>query len=225
MRFLHFFFVVIAVLIASAGRASGSKLTPAISFKYSPTKRLLRADITNGEERVVNIPGFDKISKALTSSKTKELQNRLKADESLGNAFKTLGLSTMPIGKNNFIERKMVAKLLSSRSFQVWSQHAAKINKQDPAGEMLTALTSVFGEKTVAIMIDLGKHSWGSSTVAKQLERAQFDKWYAKNLYLTADDALKNVLKVKRSEIHANPREKFVWEAYSKYILNRVMKY
>ncbi|KAG3116872.1 hypothetical protein PI124_g531 [Phytophthora idaei] len=39
-----------------------------------------------------------------TSSKTKELQGLLKVEDNLGNNFKKLGLSTMPIGKNDYIK-------------------------------------------------------------------------------------------------------------------------
>ncbi|KAG3060242.1 hypothetical protein PI124_g22949 [Phytophthora idaei] len=168
----------------------------------------------------VNIPGLEKISKAFTSSKTKELKALLKADDDLGNASKALKLSTMPIGKNGFIETKMVVKFLSSRNFKVWSEHAAKLNKQDPEGAMLTALTNVFGEKEVAIMILLGKHSWSSSGAAKKLETALFNKWYTIDKYRTADDAFTNVLKADRNTIHQYAREKAIWGDYSTYITN-----
>ncbi|KAF1792379.1 hypothetical protein GQ600_7121 [Phytophthora cactorum] len=127
--------------------------------------------------------------------------------------------------KTGFIETEKVVKLFSSRNFKVWSQHAAKMNKQDPAGEMLTALTNVFGEKNLATMILLGKHSWGSSSVAKKLEKAQFNKWYAVDKHQTADDVLEKVLNVKRKDIHRNSREKFIWADYMNYIRNRVIHY
>ncbi|KAF1792137.1 hypothetical protein GQ600_114 [Phytophthora cactorum] len=212
-------------LFASSDRASAtreSKLRPANGpirlLVNAPTKRLLRAYSTDEEERgmPVNISGLEKISKAFTSSKTKEL----KADD-LGNAFKALKLSTMPIGKNGFIETNMVV----TRNFKVWSEHAAELNKQDPEGAMLTALTKVFGEKEVAIMILLGKHSWSSSGAAKKLETALFNKWYTIDKYRTADDAFTNVLKADRNTIHKYAREKAIWGDFSTYITNRVMKY
>ncbi|ETN07625.1 hypothetical protein PPTG_12967 [Phytophthora nicotianae INRA-310] len=172
-----------------------------------------------------NIPGLEKISKAFTSSKTKELQGLLKADDSLGNAFKTLKLSKMPIGKDGFIETEMVVKFLSSRNFKVWSQHAAKLNKEDSYGAMITALTNVFGDKNVAIMVLLGKHSRSSSGVSKKLETALFNKWYTVDKYRTADDMFAKVLKANRDTIHGYAREKFIWGDYSKYITNRVMNY
>ncbi|KAG6952924.1 hypothetical protein JG688_00013050 [Phytophthora aleatoria] len=116
-----------------------------------------------------------------TSSKTKELQGLLKVEDNLGNYFKKLGLSTMPIGKNDYIE--------------------------DPDGAMFTALTNVFGEKNVATMILLGKHSWGSSTAAKKLEKAQFNKWYAK------DNHLSNSREGAEREINRHPYE-FSGEIY-----------
>lgn len=93
----------------------------------------------------------------MKSSKVKELQGLLKADESLANAFKKVKLSTMPIGKNDFVEKKMVVKFFSSPNFKAWSKHAATTNPQNPQAAMLTALTNVFGEKNVATMILLGK--------------------------------------------------------------------
>ncbi|KAG3204243.1 hypothetical protein PC128_g2042 [Phytophthora cactorum] len=202
MIFFHVILIGAVVLLANADPAPGSresKLT--LAANNAPTKRLLTTYTTDegvDDERgiTVNIPGLDKLSKAFTSSKTKELQGLLKADDNLGTAFKALRLSKIPIGnpKTGFIETEKVVKLFSSRNFKVWSQHAAKMNKQDPAGEMLTALTNVFGEKNLATMILLGKHSWGSSSVAKKLEKAQFNKWYAVDKHQTADDVLEKLL-------------------------------
>ncbi|EEY62357.1 RXLR effector family protein, putative [Phytophthora infestans T30-4] len=129
----------------------------------------------------------------------------LKADEALGSAFKTLKLSTMRIGKD---DTKMVAKFLSSRNFKIWFQHAVKINKDDPYGEMLKALTNVFGEKNVAMMILAGNLSRNSRDVAKKLEKAQFYKWYFVDKYKTADEVFTNVLKADRNRIHGYGREK-----------------
>lgn len=119
------------------------------------TTRYLRVATTDeeeDEERGISakIPGLEKISSALKSSKTKtkELQALLKADESLGKAFKTVKLSTMPIGKDDFIETNMVVKFFSSPNFKAWSNHAAKTNPQSPQGTMLTALTNVLERKT-----------------------------------------------------------------------------
>ncbi|KAF1786769.1 hypothetical protein GQ600_9288 [Phytophthora cactorum] len=72
-------------------------------------------------------------------------------------------------------------------------------------------------------MILLGKHSSASST-AKKLETAQFNKWFATGKF-TPDGALENVLKVKRSKIHRNPREKMIWGDYMKYVRNRVLNH
>ncbi|KAG7382274.1 hypothetical protein PHYPSEUDO_005062 [Phytophthora pseudosyringae] len=188
----------------------------------TPTKRLLRAHIIEDEERAVLPQSLTKLFKR--SSKTKELQGLLKADESLDNAFNTLGLSNMPVSKNDFIETKMVAQLFSSRNFKVWSQHAVNLKNQDPNGAMLAALTNVFGEKNVATMILLGKHSRSSSKVAKKLEQAQFNKWYATD-GLTADEVFTKVLKQKRADIHMYARDKLIWIDYSKYITKRVEKY
>ncbi|KAG3110597.1 hypothetical protein PI124_g568 [Phytophthora idaei] len=233
MIFFHVILIGAVVLLANADPAPGSResrLTPAAN--NAPTKRLLTRYTTDegvDDERgiTVNIPGLDKLSKAFTSSKTKELQGLLKADDNLGTAFKALGLSKIPIGnpQTGFIETEMVVKLFSSRNFKVWSQHAAKMNKQDPAGEMLTALTNVFGEKNLATMILLGKDSWGSRSVAKKLEKAQFNKWYAVDKHQTADGVLEKVLKMKREDIHRKSREKFIWADYMNYIRNRVMHY
>ncbi|ETO73018.1 hypothetical protein F444_11005 [Phytophthora nicotianae P1976] len=234
MKFYLVALLVFAMVFVSFDTASATregKLKPADvpfrMFKNTPTKRLLRTYKTGEEERGIsaNIPGLEKISKAFTSSKTKELQGLLKADDSLGNAFKTLKLSKMPIGKDGFIETEMVVKFLSSRNFKVWSQHAAKLNKEDSYGAMITELTNVFGDKNVAIMVLLGKHSRSSSGVSKKLETALFNKWYTVDKYRTADDMFAKVLKANRDTIHGYAREKFIWGDYSKYITNRVMNY
>ncbi|KAG3136057.1 hypothetical protein PI124_g16786 [Phytophthora idaei] len=98
----------------------------------------------------------------------------------------------MPIGKNDFVETKMVVKFLSSRNFKVWSEYAAKVNKKDPDGAMLQALTNVLGEKNVATMILVGKLSRSSRSAAKRLEKALFYKWYFIDKYRTADDAFES---------------------------------
>ncbi|KAG2833603.1 hypothetical protein PC129_g14463 [Phytophthora cactorum] len=233
MELYHVVLVVAALLFASADISSAtraSKSKPTRVLQKTHTTRLLRTyntGVEEDEERGISmtIPGLEKVSKAFTSSKTKKLQGLLTADESLGNAFQKLGLSKMLIAnpQTGLIETKMVVKFLSSRNYKVWSQHAAKLNKNDPDTAMLTALTDALGEKEVAIMILLGKHSSASST-AKKLETAQFNKWFATGKF-TPDGALENVLKVKRSKIHRNPREKMIWGDYMKYVRNRVLNH
>ncbi|KAI9994484.1 hypothetical protein PInf_011119 [Phytophthora infestans] len=196
---------------------------PTREFQNNFARRNLKADRTGEDGERVNIPSINKIAQVFTSSKTKELQGLLKADESLGNAFKTLGLSKMAIGKNNFIETDMVAKLFSSPNFKIWAQHAANANKQDPERAMLAALTNVFGEKEVATMILVGKLRWRSKSIAQKLKTAQFNKWYSKGL--AADDVFRKVLKADRGRIHGYPRLKGIWEDYSKYIIKRVVNY
>ncbi|ETP14139.1 hypothetical protein F441_10894 [Phytophthora nicotianae CJ01A1] len=231
MKFYLVALLVVVMVIVSSDTASAARGKPTdVPFRVlenTPSRRLLRTYHSAEEERgtSVNIPSLEKLSKAFTSSKTKELQGLLTADDSLGNAFKTVQLSKMPIGKDGFIETEMVVKFLSSRNFKVWSQHAAKLNKEDSYGAMITALTNVFGDKNVAIMVLLGKHSRSSSGVSKKLETALFNKWYTIDKYRTADDMVAKVLGVKRSRIHGYPREKFIWGDYSKYITNRVMNY
>ncbi|EGZ08349.1 hypothetical protein PHYSODRAFT_306294 [Phytophthora sojae] len=150
-----------AVLLGIAAATGESQLKTSATLTHTldsntPTKRLLRA--YEDEERGISakIPGLEKISSVLKSSKTKELEGLLKTGESIGNAFKTLKLSTMPIGKNGFIESKLV----------------------DPNGAMVTALTNVFGERNLAIMIVLGKDTRSSRGIAKKLESALFNSWF-----------------------------------------------
>ncbi|KAF4042863.1 hypothetical protein GN244_ATG04781 [Phytophthora infestans] len=129
----------------------------------------------------------------------------------------------MPVGKNNFIQTDLVAKLFSSPNFKIWAQHAAKVNKQYPEGAILAALTDVFGEKEVATMILVGKLRWRSKSIAQKLEAAQFNKWYSKGL--TADDVFWQVLKANRGKIRGYGRFMGIWEDYSKYIIKRVVNY
>ncbi|EEY63203.1 RXLR effector family protein, putative [Phytophthora infestans T30-4] len=132
-------------------------------------------------------------------------------------------MSTVNIGKNNFIETDMVAKLFSSPNLKIWAQHAANVNKQDPEGAMLAALTNVFGEKEVATMILVGKLRWRSKSIAQKLETAQFNKWYSKGF--AADDVFRQVLKANRDRIHGYPRFKGIWKDYSYYLIKRVVNY
>lgn len=57
-----------------------------------------------------------------------------------------------------------------------------------------------------------GVHSWSSSSVAKKLEKAQFNKTYTVDHYRTADDAFKSVLKADRNNINGYGGEKLIWE-------------
>ncbi|EEY63202.1 secreted RxLR effector peptide protein, putative [Phytophthora infestans T30-4] len=196
---------------------------PTREFQNNLARRNLRADRSDEDEERVNIPGFNKIAQVFKSSKTKELQGLLKADDSLANAFKTLGLSKMPIGKDNFIETDMVAKLFSSPNFKIWARHAANVNKQDPESAMLAALTNVFGEKEVATMILVGKLRWRSKSIAQKLETAQLSKWYSKGL--AADDVFRQILSADPSRIKGYGRYKGIWENYSYYFIKRVVNY
>ncbi|POM79209.1 Secreted RxLR effector peptide protein [Phytophthora palmivora] len=101
---------------------------------------------------------------------------------------------------------------LACTNFKLWSKHVAKVNKENPEAAMLTALTNVFGEKEVAIMILLSKDSWKVGSVVKKLEKAQFNKWF--NARKRPDNVLENVLGVKFVDINRNPREKQIWAAY-----------
>ncbi|KAH7465912.1 RxLR effector protein [Phytophthora ramorum] len=100
MRFYHLVLLMVAVLFASAGPTSAyrrSKLTtPGTQTQVlqdnTPAKRLLRA-YTDDEERGISIPGLESALKVFPSSKTNQLQGLLKADGSIDDAFKTLGLS------------------------------------------------------------------------------------------------------------------------------------
>ncbi|KAI9994477.1 hypothetical protein PInf_011109 [Phytophthora infestans] len=105
----------------------------------------------------------------------------------------------MAIGKSDHIDTDLVVKLFSSLNFKIWAQHAANVNKQDPEGAMLAALTNVFGEKEVATMILVGKLRRRSKGITQKLETAQFNKWYLKGL--AADDVFRQVLKADRSRI------------------------
>ncbi|KAF4034139.1 hypothetical protein GN244_ATG13908 [Phytophthora infestans] len=238
MKSLHAVNLVLLLLLACFApapatrelnlRAAASDSTRVVD--NATTERLLRAHSSGKEEQKeeeeraisINFPSLEKILKKVTSGKSTELQGMLKADEALGSAFKTLKLSTMRIGKD---DTKMVAKFLSSRNFKIWSQHAVKINKDDPYGEMLKALTNVFGEKNVAMMILVGNLSRNSRDVAKKLEKAQFYKWYFVDKYKTADEVFTNVLKADRNRIHGYGREKEIWGDYAKYVTTTVMKY
>lgn len=89
---------------------------------------------------------------------------------------------------------------------------------------MLTEHTNVFGENDVAIMILLGKDSRWSKSVAKKLETALFNKWYATDKF-NADKVLTGVLGVARNRIHENSRAKSIWANYMDYTRKRVVNY
>ncbi|POM57512.1 RxLR effector family protein [Phytophthora palmivora] len=238
MSFCQFLLQVTVVLLVSCNPGSASKNSMPSEFSssthvlesHTPTNRYLRAYTTSegdNEERGISVklPTLEQISNTLKSSKRKELEGLLKGDELVGDAFKKLKLSTMPIGnpKTQSIETKDVVKLFSSTNFKVWSDHVSKwseLNKKNPADTMLTALTSVFGEKEVAIMILLSKKSWRTGTVVKDLEKAQFNKWF--NKILEPRRVYEDVLGANWRLIHGNPREKQIWLDYTAYSMNRV---
>ncbi|POM60992.1 hypothetical protein PHPALM_30066 [Phytophthora palmivora] len=189
----------------------------------TPANRYLRAYTTNegdGEERGISVklPNLDQLPNTFKSSKTKELQGLLKGDETIGDAFKKLKLSTMPL-----VTRKLNLSKGKITNFKLWSNHVAKVNKENPEAAMLRALTNVFGEKEVATMILLSKYSWRTSSVAKKMEKAQFNKWFEKGL--DPHTVFVDVFRVKWNKKHLHPREKFIWGDYSTYYTKRIVEY
>ncbi|KAF4042866.1 hypothetical protein GN244_ATG04786 [Phytophthora infestans] len=218
--------LVTAVLVGIADASKKSKLvlagTPTPKSGSNVSKTFLRAGNTDDKEHeergmLAKIPGINKISQVFTSAKAPRCR-RVSRD-----AFKSLGLSKLAIGKSDHIETDLVAKLFSSPNFKIWAQHATYVNKQDPEGAMLAALTNVFGEKEVATMILVGKLRRRSKGIAQKLETAQFNKWYSKGL--AADDVFWQVLKANRGKIRGYGRFMGIWEDYSKYIIKRVVNY
>ncbi|GMF26967.1 unnamed protein product [Phytophthora lilii] len=238
MRFYHLVLLVTAILLATGGSTAepkGLKLTLTDNTSHqvntvTPTKRFLRAyspdkEDEDTEERGISVklPGLEKISNVFKSSKTKQLEGLIKADDSIGNAFKALQLSKMPIDKNGFIETEMVNKFFSSTNFKVWSKHVARLNKKNPEAAMLQHLTNVFGEKEAAIMIMLSQLRRNTRGIGKKLEAAQFNKWFTKRKF--PPQIVEDVFKVKFNDIHKEPRVKAVFIDYSKYFTNRVETY
>ncbi|EGZ08396.1 hypothetical protein PHYSODRAFT_288847 [Phytophthora sojae] len=232
MELYGFVLLAAAVLVASADLCAASKeshLTAADALTHAlqnetPTKRFLRVSTTNkddyGEQRGISV---EKISNVLKSSKTKELEALLKADDTITNAFKKLKLSTMPVAQNNFVKTEMVVKLFSSRNFKVWAKHAAQINKQDPEGAMVNALRKEFDDKTLANMILVGKLSWKSKSTAKKMEKALFNAWYSEGK--RPDGVLADILMVKFHDIRRSPRAMAIWADYTDYFKKRVLDY
>ncbi|KAK1940114.1 hypothetical protein P3T76_008437 [Phytophthora citrophthora] len=215
MKFHQIVLLVVTLLVTSTDLVQG---------KHTPPKRFLRVDTPEDEGRVfpVNIPGLGKISNAMKTSKTKELQKLVNAGQSADDSFKGLGLGqVLDFGKT--VNWKMVGKFFSNRKFKAWAKYTAQLNQKDPDGAMLATLTSAYGEKNAAIIILLGKDA--RSSVASRLETAQFYKWRNVDNLENADMALVKALEVPRRKIHAYPLEKSIWENYSKYIINQVMNY
>ncbi|KAG6623613.1 putative secreted RxLR effector protein [Phytophthora cinnamomi] len=233
MGFYHVVLLLVTVLLANTDPATAfrhSQLTtpdtPSRELENdTPNKRLLRAyttDEDDGEERgfSAKIPGLEKIANALKSSKTKELEALLKADESMIDTFKKLKLNTVSVGTDGFVESKKVVELFSSQNFKIWSKYATQTKPEDPQGAMVATLTTLFGDKNLATMILLGKDSRSSRSIAKQLETAQFNSWYKQGK--RPDGVLENMFGVTLSKIHGSSRAKYVWINYSNYVTNRV---
>ncbi|KAG1706909.1 hypothetical protein DVH05_027759 [Phytophthora capsici] len=203
MKFCHI--VVLAIVLLGA--------CPTTHGNNIPTNRFLRAYTTEDEERAfpVNL-GFEKIANALTSGKTKEFKNLVKAGQSVDDSFANLGLGQVL----NF--GKEVANFFTSDKFKAVSKYAAKMNQKDPESAILSALTRAYGEKNAAVIILLGKDSLSSRTVAKKLETAQFTKWYTVDKIPNADELVKKVLDVPRRKIRMYPREMSIWDNYSKFV-------
>ncbi|KAK1931205.1 hypothetical protein P3T76_013394 [Phytophthora citrophthora] len=215
MPFYHVVLLVVALLVSGANSTSEPK-----------TSRYLRAfttEVDDSEDRgiSVNLPGLEKISNAFTSTKTKELQKLIKAGESTGDSFKSLGFGKA-LSFEQGVRTKMVSKFLSGDKFKAWSKYT-KLNQKHPDEAMLTAFTSAYGEKNTAVIILLGKDALRSRAAAKRLETAQFNKWYTQDGLTNADELVKQVLKVPRNKLRGYPREMSIWDNYSKYISKVVM--
>ncbi|OWZ01866.1 RxLR effector protein [Phytophthora megakarya] len=240
MRFYQFILLVILVLFVTSSPASASKnskmATPgaptSVLESNTPIQRYLKASPANGEteeERGIseNLRSImQKILNLFKSSKTKELQGLLKADDSIDDAFHKLKLNEMAIKENDFIETKMVVDLLKSKNFQAWYKHSAKVSKlsqEKPEAAMLTTLSSFYGEKEVATMILLSKDAWRRGTIdsvwasiaSRRMEKALFNKWF--NEGLDAKQVLEKVLGVRMHNIHRHSRAKFIWGDYNKW--------
>ncbi|OWY95762.1 RxLR effector protein [Phytophthora megakarya] len=183
--------------------------------------RAYPADEGVDDERGISayLPGVEKLSNIFKSSRTKELERKIKADDSIDDSFTKLIRNTLPM-KNGQIDADKVHLLFLSRKFKVWTKHAAKMNKFShvkPETAMLTTLMKTFSERDIARMIYVSKDaSWTApNKVIKKLEKTQFNKWFREGLDPT--QVVEKVLKVEMRYIERSPTEEKIWEAYSKW--------
>ncbi|OWZ22516.1 RxLR effector protein [Phytophthora megakarya] len=234
-------FLVAAVLIKTSNLVQASTTSQLGVFK-TPTRarerdnsatRFLRAytaDEGVEEKRGIsaNLPGIKKISSILKSSKTKELERKIKADDSIDDAFDKIIRDTL-LRKSGHIEAENAHDLLFlGKEFKVWAHHAEKMNKLSevrPEAAMLATLMKTFSEKEIARMIYFSKDaSWTApNSVIKKLEKTQFNSWFEKGLDPTK--VLETVLKVRRKNIHRTPTEKQIWGAYSIWYTLKTLNY
>ncbi|GMF18913.1 unnamed protein product [Phytophthora lilii] len=185
MRLNHFVMLLAVMIVAIVDTTKASNvLSAGNKVRQVPTKRVLRAytfdkDDKDTQERGISVmlPRLEKISNSsvFKSSKTKQLEGLIKADEPIENA---LQLSKISIAKDGFIETKMVNRFFSSTNFKVWSKHVAQLYKKNPEVAMLQQFANFYGEKEVATMILVSKLSGNTCRIGKKLEAAQFTKWY-----------------------------------------------
>uniref|UniRef100_M4BXX2 RxLR effector candidate protein n=2 Tax=Hyaloperonospora arabidopsidis (strain Emoy2) TaxID=559515 RepID=M4BXX2_HYAAE len=139
-------------------RASGDEATPGLEYNSFMGQQATNTSVGQ-EQEDRDLFGFDKVAKVLVP-RFKQLQGLPRIDESVKDAFETLGLNSMPISRDEIIREHLVTKFFSCREFNRWAKHVARTNKQDRYAAMFDVLQATFNEKNVATLIILAKDSW-----------------------------------------------------------------
>uniref|UniRef100_A0AAV1V7F9 Uncharacterized protein n=1 Tax=Peronospora matthiolae TaxID=2874970 RepID=A0AAV1V7F9_9STRA len=153
-----------------------------------------------------------KVAERLVPTWFEQPQGLPRIDESLKEAFETLGLKSMPISRDEIIRTHLVVEFFSSRKFERWAKHAARTNKQDCYAAMFDVLQATFNEKNVATLIILAKGSLKTRSIGKKLEMAQFEWWFSQGY--EPDYILMRILDIRKPHL---PRYRRIESIYRRY--------
>nr|BAP68838.1 RxLR effector candidate protein [Hyaloperonospora arabidopsidis Emoy2] len=197
MRF-HLFalFLVVVMLRARADsglvfRASGDEATPGLEYNSFMGQQATNTSVGQ-EQEDRDLFGFDKVAKVLVP-RFKQLQGLPRIDESVKDAFETLGLNSMPISRDEIIREHLVTKFFSCREFNRWAKHVARTNKQDRYAAMIH-----------------GGHKLG-----EKLEMAQFEWWFSRGY--GSDYILMSIFDIRQQYLPHHSRLDSIHRRYSDF--------
>uniref|UniRef100_A0AAV1V546 RxLR effector candidate protein n=1 Tax=Peronospora matthiolae TaxID=2874970 RepID=A0AAV1V546_9STRA len=220
MRFYLFaLFLAVVMLPARADLAlvfgaSGDQATPSLEYNNSMGHQATNASVGLEQEDRNNV-GLDKVAGLLVPTRFKQLQGLPRIDDSVKDAFETLGLNSMPISRDEIIQEHLVTNFFSSREFNRWAKHVARTNKQDRYAAMFDVLQATFNEKNVATLIILAKDSWRTHKLGEKLETAQFEWWFSQGY--GPDYILMRILDIRRQYLPHHSRLDSIHRRYSDF--------
>ncbi|KAG3009409.1 hypothetical protein JG687_00009779 [Phytophthora cactorum] len=163
------------------------------------TKRHLRGDYTDGEERLnlKSLPGLDKVKSLFKSKITPDtLMKWDKKNKSPDYAFKKFNL------------HKAEDKLFDNPDFLVWVAYTRAV-RSNPEDAMLTTLKSKYEDDVLASMLIQAKNVKKTKDIATSLQRAQLNTWLRNNK--SSQDVFK-ILRVRGSA--GDSANRLLWKQY-----------